>query len=318
MKRLILILCLACAGLLSGELRSASYLPFDDGLGRTAPEAAERYALPITSPLDQGDSDLCWVYATLSMLETNYLARHPGSRIDLSRAALQVGSIADRFTRRIRGELAKLEDGGLAVEALRLIQQRGLVARGDFHDIVESEPIFSSIDDKLSRAADSEEKLDVLDTEIKAALGEPPRVTHFDGETIRPDELARAVLGWHQWVEFDRSRDGAEGWGPSRDPDARAETLVMYANLDRLIDLIHRSLAQGRAVVAGTDDHSFLVYGADYDKDGKPLSYLIKDLLAPFLYRESAEELHGRLNDVTVAIEEAPPPLSRARPPQNG
>ena len=158
----------------------------------------------------------------------------------------------------------------------------------------------------------------MLDAEIKSSLGEPPRVTHLDGETMSPDELARAVLGRHQWVEFDRSRDGAEGWGPSRDPDARADTLVMYVKLDRLIDLIHRSLAQGRAVVAGTDDHSFLVYGADYDKDGKPLSYLIKDSLAPFLYRESAEELHGKLNDVTVALEEAPPPLSRARPPQNG
>ena len=138
MKRLIVALGFACAGLLSGELRSASFLPFGDRLEQAAPEPAERYALPITPPLDQGDSDLCWVYATLSMLETNYLARHPGSHIELSRAALQVGTIADRFTRHIRGEPGRLEDGGLAVEALQLIQQRGLVARGDFHDVVES------------------------------------------------------------------------------------------------------------------------------------------------------------------------------------
>ena len=29
----------------------------------------------------------------------------------------------------------------------------------------------------------------------------------------------------------------------------------MYVKLDRLIDLIHRSLANGRSVVAGTSDH---------------------------------------------------------------
>ena len=300
MKRLIVALGFACAGLLSGELRSASVLPFGDRLEQAAPEPAESYALPITPPLDQGDSDLCWVYATLSMLETNYLAGHPGSHIELSRAALQVGTIADRFTRHIRGEPGRLEDGGLAVEALQLIQQRGLVARGDFHDIVDPEPIFSSIVDKLSRAADPEEKLRVLDAELKSGLGEPPGVTHLDGETLRPHELARALLGRNEWVEFDLSRDGTEGWGPSYDPDARPETRVMYVKLDRLIDLVHRSLAKGRAVVAGTSDHALLVYGADYDRDGKPLSYLIKDSLAPFLYRASAAELHGKLNDVTV------------------
>jgi hypothetical protein len=90
----------------------------------------------------------------------------------------------------------------------------------------------------------------------------------------------------------------------------------MFVNLDRLVNLIHQSLAQGRAVVVGTDDHSFLVYGADYDKDGKPLSYLIKDSLAPFLYRESAEELHGKLNDVTVALQSgASAPTRRSSPP---
>ena len=140
----------------------------------------------------------------------------------------------------------------------------------------------------------------MLDAELKSGLGEPPGVTHLDGETLRPDELARALLGRNEWVEFDLSRDGTEGWGPSHDPDARPETRVMYVKLDRLIDLVHRSLANGRAVVAGTSDHALLVYGADYDRDGKPLSYLIKDLLAPYLYRASAAELHGKLNDVTV------------------
>ncbi len=300
-KALLVVFGVVCLGVLFHAPGSVAFLPFGAGVDKAA-EPVESYALPITPPLDQGNSALCWVYAALSMLETNYLARHPGSHIELSRAALQVNSVEDRFARLISGEAGKVGDGGLAVEALALIRQNGAVARRDFHDIVDPAPIVPSIREKLSQAPSLEEKRKLLETEIGSTFGETPDVTHLDGETLSPQELAKAALGSNEWAEFDRARDGAEGIGPSHDPDARPETRVVYVNLDRLIDLIHRSLADGRSVVGGTADHAFLIYGADYDRDGKPISYLIKDSLAPFLYRESAEDLHEKLTDVTVAL----------------
>ena len=219
-------------------------------------QPAESYVLPITPPLDQGDSDLCWVYATLSMLETNYLFRHPGSKISLSRGALQRDSIADRFARLIRGERSPLEDGGLAVEALALIRQGGLVARGDYHHVVDSGPIYASFKRRLARYKSRADKLKALDRELKGRLGREPPITHLDGEVLSPGQLAEAVLGGHGWTEFDRSRDGLRSWGPSDDPDARSDTRVLYVGLDRMIDLIHRSLAQGKAVAAGSADHT--------------------------------------------------------------
>jgi hypothetical protein len=75
---------------------------------------------------------------------------------------------------------------------------------------------------------------------------------------------------------------------------------VRYVGLARMIDLIRRSLAHGGAVAAGSADHEFLIYGGDYDKDGRPVSYLIKDSLAPHLYRADADRIHRMLNDVTV------------------
>ena len=71
-----------------------------------------------------------------------------------------------------------------------------------------------------------------------------------------------------------------------------------------MIDLIHQSLADGRAVVWGSSDHALLIYGGDYDKEGKPLSYLIKDSFAPYTYRRSADDVHRVLNDVTVALDD--------------
>jgi hypothetical protein len=244
------------------------------------------------------------------MLETNYRVRHPGSDIELSRGelsrgALQLDSIADRFRRRIDGKPVALEDGGLAVEALALIRQNGLLNRNDFHDIADSDPIFPSIEQKLARYANRSDKEAALDEALKDRLGDKPPITHLDGETLSPAQLARVVLGDKQWTEFDLSRDGAEGWGPSKDPDARPDTRVRYVKLEIMIDLIHQSLARGEAVVWGSTDHALLIYGGDYDRDGRPLSYLIKDSLAPFTYRASAEKLHRILHDVTVALSDS-------------
>jgi hypothetical protein len=299
-KRLSVILTLACVTFFAAQSRSFTIL--DPDLGPPAQQAAETYVLPITPPLDQGDSGLCWVYATLSMLETNYISRHPGAQISLSRAALQLDSIEDRFERLIRGEAGRLEDGGLAVEALELIERNGLLAEPDFHDIVDSDEIFASIGDKLGRYMDPAEKLKQLEQELRASLGAKPDVTHLGGKAVSPEELAQAVLGGRHWVELDLARDGVERWGPSQDPDARPETRVRYVKLDTMIDLIHRSLAHGNSVVAGSTDHALLIYGGDYDKDGKPLDYLIKDSFAPYTYRASADEFHRILNDVTVAL----------------
>ena len=168
-----------------------------------------------------------------AQLAGDELSRPPSrfARRIVTRAALQLVSIQDRFARRIRGEPGKLEDGGLAIEALALIRRNGLVARADFHDIVDSDPIFSSIDGKLSHAADPAEKLKLLGSELKSSLGETPTVTHLDGEPVSPQELARAALGQQEWAEFDLSRDGAEGPGPPHDPDARADTQVSSTTL---------------------------------------------------------------------------------------
>lgn len=275
--------------------------------------AAESYVLPITAPLDQGESDLCWAFATLSMLETNYMARRPGAHVEFSRAALQRDSIADRFRRLIRGESGEASKGGLAVEAIELIRENGLLDRSDFHDVKDVDPLIAALTDALAKQAEPRRKERELDDALIATLGVKPETTHLEGKPVSPAALASAALAGETWTEFDLSRGGAEGWGPSHDPDARADTRVRYVTLDTLIGLIHRSLARREAVVVGADDHAMLVYGADYDQYGRPLAYLIKDSLAPYLYRADAATLHAELNDVTVAFDGSPPGVAENR-----
>jgi hypothetical protein len=261
--------------------------------------AAERYVLPITPPLDQGDSDLCWVCATLSMLETNYLYRHPSSRISLSRGALQRDSIADRFARPIRGERSPLEDGGLAVEALALIRQDGLVARGDFHHIVDSGPIYAAIKRRHPRYRSFADNRSALKRELELGLGQEPPITHLDGAALSPGELAEVVLGGHQWTEFDRSRDSLQSWGPSHDPDARADTRVWYLGA-RPDDLPHSPVPGG-----GQGGRSRIRRSRIPDLwrglQGRKAHFLSdQGQRRAHLYRADAETIHRMLNDVTV------------------
>ena len=298
--------CVAAAVAAAGMAcrSSPAPVPMIETAGES-PDAVERYVLPVTAPQDQGETGLCWVFAALSMLETDYMSRHPGAEVEFSRAALQRDSIADRFRRLFRGEPGAPSDGGLPVEALALARENGLVERHDFHDVKDVAPLFATLRQALAEPAEPDEKERDLDDELAVTLGTKPPVTHLAGQAVTPDALAREALADKAWTEFDLARDGATGWGPSRDPDARAGSLVRYVALDTLVAIIHASLARGEAVVVGTDDHCVEVYGAEYGRDGNPLSYLVKDSLAPFLYRADAGALHRRLNDVTVALDEA-------------
>ena len=309
-RLLLLVLAGLAAGVVALRTLDGAAPPF--AMVAAPDGAGERYALPISAPLDQGDTGLCWVFAALSMLETNYMSRHPGAHVEFSRAGLQRDAIADRFRRLIRGERGNLSDGGLAVEALDLVRQNGLLDRRDFHDLADLDPVEDALKEAVAGDGGPEEKAKALEDALTASLGPRPEATHLGALRVSPAELARAALGVERWTEFDLSRDGVEGWGPSQDPDARPETRVRYVARKTLVDLIHKSLARGEAAVIGTADHALLVYGADYDRNGKPLSYLIKDSMAPYLYRAEADSLHGRLNDVTVAADVADTGFAKA------
>jgi hypothetical protein len=268
----------------------------------TPPPIAESYKLPISPPLDQGDSDLCWVFATLSMLETNYMAKHAGAKVVFSRGALQRASIADRFQRLIDGTSAHLEDGGVAVDAIALIRAAGLVAAPDFHDYVDPDPLFVALPGQLPSAALAD-KRKAVDLALTRALGAAPTDTHLDGRGLTAAQSAKAVLGDEQWTEYDVLNGGAPHVGPNTDPDARPGTEAHFAPLPAIIDLIHRSLAHGEAVVWGrTDNHALLIFGGDYDRDGQAVDYWIKDSFAPYVYRADAAAIHKTLTDVTVAV----------------
>ena len=91
LKQLVASLLLAGVISLSASVERSFANPDNEAApAPPSPDAAESYVLPITPPLHQGDTGLCWMYATLSMLETNYL--DPSSGIaDLAVAGRDAG-----------------------------------------------------------------------------------------------------------------------------------------------------------------------------------------------------------------------------------
>ena len=115
------------------------------------------------------------------------MARHPGAHVEFSRAALERDALADRFHRLIRGEPGDPGDGGLAVEALALIRQNGLVERDDFHDVVDDGPVLASLKETVASPARARARKErSIDDALTAALGVKPTTTHLEGRLREP------------------------------------------------------------------------------------------------------------------------------------
>ena len=115
----------------------------------------------------------------------------------------------------------------------------------------------------------------------RGAKGDDARRSRADARATRRDRARRQRLD-----RYDIVRDGLARIGRSPDPDARPETRAHFVDLSTAVDLIHRSLARGQSVVWGSNEnHPFLIYGADYDPEGRALAYWVKDSFAPYSYR---------------------------------
>ncbi len=139
---------------------------------RTA-EVAEKLVLPVSRGFDQKATQLCWTYAALSMLETNYLVKNPGSKLELSRRAMQFTTMKDRYTRQIHGTENFISERGVTLDAMTLIREAGLVAFADFKDI--ADPYGNlNIGAQLHGAVTLAEKYGALAKALEAGYQSPP------------------------------------------------------------------------------------------------------------------------------------------------
>lgn len=246
-----------------------------------AQDNVTKIILPISRVKMQGHTALCWVYATLGTIETNYLVRHPGQSIDFSPSALQLQTWTDRYLRRIDGVENRLIESGAAIDAISMIRTHGLYPEASITWPAKQwdrEPL-----DPLgyNKNPFNFQSLNAL---LSQMFGSLPQLIEWQSFSGSPQDFASLILGESTWKAYGVSRNRKFGEGAHWDIDARKGALATYLSLNEILKLIRKSLEHGHAMVVsfGSPDlteggHSVQVYGAEYDSQGNPLIYHIKD-----------------------------------------
>lgn len=264
-----------------------------------SPDVGETIKLPTSRGFNQGGTQLCWSYATLNALETNWLVRHPGTPLELSRRTMQYLTMQDRYARKIKHIEDYISERGVSVDALQLLTANGLVAFRDFTDIADPYGRYD-IDGAIAAARDEAAKLAALDTGLAKVYGVPPEQTHLDGAEIARQELSRVVLDGTEWQSYAVARDGREGWRTHPDPDARHGAQSYFMPASKIVARIKAALQAGYAVEITIGGHCILIYGATYDASGAPVTYFIKDSYPDYFYEANPASILRELVEMTT------------------
>lgn len=262
-------------------------------------DVAEKYILPVSRGFDQEQTELCWAYATLNVLESSFLARNEGKKIELSRRAMQYFTMEDRYFRHIRGIEKFLSERGTAMDAIRLIQLNGLVWFSDYKDITDPYGI-ANIENDVNQATGYSQKMQKLSVDLNKVYTDPPLSTHFGDKTLSRGELAKQITNDLIWESYAVLRDGEEGYRHHPDPDARHETVSYYMPRAKFADRIKAALKAKYAVEITIGGHCITIYGADYDSNGNPVLYYTKDSYPDYFYTADPSELHKSLIEIST------------------
>jgi hypothetical protein len=249
--------------------------------------------LPISKGYDQGNSGMCWMYAALNALESNYLLAHSGSSIAMSRAAMQHVTVAERYEEEIKNSIDYITDRGTVVDAIDLLRNYGAYGLNDHHNKLKETPEFNPVGNTV------EKKMAYATNILDKTYGKLPDQVHAidSGNLVTPVELGQELTGSDKWISYAAiSKNHPAGWGPHWDPDARPGTKSYYVPSSQFEQIIEESLSRGHALTVSWCGHSEEIYGVGYTA-GKIVSYFIKGSYgtpgqeSSFLYRVNASSL---------------------------
>jgi hypothetical protein len=266
--------------------------------------AAEKYLLPVTRGFNQRLSQLCWAYSTLNALETLNLVRHPERPLELSRGYLQHTTWQDRLERRLTDPGAQLSDRGTAINAIRLIQEKGIAQFGDYTDTSSKySPDTDAILEHVAPFPSLQEKLATIASDLAAFYGKLPTSTTIQPQGLRLStlELGRELTGDQPWISYAVANSTHPvGWGADPDPDARGDYLVKFTPMVEILAKMRESLKHGIPLMYSNLAHLVMIYGAEYDHQGNALTFYIKDSYPGYFYQATPESLYREMLEVTT------------------
>jgi len=262
----------------------------------------ETIVLPVSRGFNQKETGLCWAYAALNALETIYMVRNPeGLEVELSRRAMQYYTMEDRYRRFIKNVNTHLNERGVVLDAIRLIQSNGIVSFDDYFDIID--PYGQANIHEMINSSDSfTDKINAMYKGMDIFYKTPPTLSHIPSSPtldnpdptyveVKAGDLARLVLAGDVWQSYAPSETKV-GFHDHPDSDSRWENKSWYMPRGEFPGRIKQALEAGFPVIVTIRGHTVLVYGADYDGNGSPVTYYIKDSY-PSHTPENLEALGG-------------------------
>lgn len=206
--------------------------------------------LPTTPVKDQGKTELCWIYALLATLETDHIAMGDSLNLSplwLARKSLEEQAVDAYFA----GGSISLR--GTLPEAMRLLQQYGIVSWDAYHAEVNSHTLARKVErlaKTLSAQKTGMEKLnislaDILDDDICPA----PRYVFMLGAEYTPLEFAHSICvagDWQTYTSFTHHPFGSSF--AIEVPDNRQRHTAMNIPIDSLLYKVKESLRQHHPV----------------------------------------------------------------------
>lgn len=200
MKRLWLMVCLLL--LLAACFSYYSHLHEKNEI---KPPQEIQYLIPHTSPLCQGQTNTCWDFATLSLLESEVL-RMTGQKFQFSPMWVAYHAFFEKIKNyQVQQGEAPLAGSGLSADVFLVIRKYGLVRYEDFPGRLDNEDEYNhrKLDEMIKKTVDQqllhekrpiEEVLLNVQNLLNENLGTPPSTIIVDGREITPLEFVQNVL----------------------------------------------------------------------------------------------------------------------------
>ena len=201
-----------------------------------------------TTVRDQGDSELCWVYAMLSTIESERLAM--GDSVCLSADYLARMLIADKGRRcQLSGKMPGMR--GMAQTAVTMMMRYGMMPHGSYH--AREGMSYRALKRKVAVMARQRTTFRKFDTMLGDLLdreiGYLPRAVYMLGAEYTPLEFAHSVCLPDDWMAVTSFTHHPYGERfVLETPDNVLADSFLNVRLDTMMAWIERSLMQGHPV----------------------------------------------------------------------
>lgn len=206
--------------------------------------------LDCTPVKDQGQSSLCWIYATLATIETEHIAEGDSVNLSPDYVARQLFACEATTAYLSRGE-KPICQCGMMTRALHLLRQKGVMPYDSYH--ARQQVNYRALTRRTLMAMQREHTLAAAtraaDTVMDNAIDYLPRRVYMLGAEYSPVDFAQSVCRRDEWQPVTSFTHHPFGQKFRLEvPDNTEGDEFLNLSLDQMINLMVRSLRRGHPV----------------------------------------------------------------------